>query len=450
LTSSATRAGNLPLVAIVGRPNVGKSTLFNRLMRRRIAITDSRPGVTRDPLSGVLQLDGGSVRLVDTGGIRPGAEGMDAEVSGRSLAYLEKADLIVFMLEIGELTGEDQEVLAVVRRFADKVVLVVNKVDTEAREGAAGEYLALGFPDTVFLSSAHGRNCGELEDMLSRRIDFSRFPESGAEPSPGQDATIAVLGKPNTGKSTLFNRLLGSEESIVSPIPGTTRDVLEGRFEYRGKVIRILDTAGIRRKAKVTEDVEYYSVNRAIAGIRDADVVFLLIDAVEGLAEQDKKIADQIVRKGRGIVLALNKWDLMEGGKGAFKTVESRLRFQFPVLDFAPVIPISARTGWNLDRLPAAALEIKAQLERRVETGVLNRALASWTGENPPPRDGRRRFKIRYMTQVRTRPLRFVLFVNHGEGFPASYIGYIKNRLRSDFGFRDVPLDIEVRSRDRD
>jgi GTP-binding protein len=452
LTSPSIKGGGdqdtLPLVAIVGRPNVGKSTLFNRFVRRRQAITDPTPGVTRDPVRGVWEWEGKRVLLVDTGGIRSGAEGMEALVAQKSVETFRRADCIILLLDISGLTGEDEELIGALRPYSSRVILAVNKADTEEKEDALGDCWALGFSSLIPVSSAHGRNCDTLAEAVFRRIDFSRYAGREAV-SPREDITIAILGKPNTGKSTLVNRLLGEELSIVSDVPGTTRDIQEGRITFKKKTFRLLDTAGIRRKSHVTENVEYYSVNRAIATIAEADVVFLLIDAEEGLAEQDKKIAAQIVKKGRGVILVLNKWDLMPEGKKILKAAEERLRFQFPALDFAPVLAVSAKTGWNIESLLTRAGGINLQLERRIETGILNRALEGWVGGNPPPRDGRRQFKIRFITQVKTKPLRFVLFVNRKEGFPSSYFGYIKNRIRSDFGFRDVPIDIEVRTKDR-
>ncbi|MDR1626351.1 MAG: ribosome biogenesis GTPase Der [Spirochaetia bacterium] len=442
--SAGDETGALPLVAIAGRPNVGKSTLFNRLIRRRKAITDPTPGVTRDPVTGVWEHGGRRVLLVDTGGVKPDAVGLDALVAQKSMDVFSRAECIILLLDIGEICGEDEELVAALRPYSGKLFVAANKADTENRDAALGEFWNFGFSRLFAISSAHGRNCGELADAVFQSIDFSR-PVGEARPSGGE-LTIAILGKPNTGKSTLVNRFLGEEFSIVSEVPGTTRDILEGRIAFKGKPFRLLDTAGIRRKSRVTENVEYYSVNRAIASIEDADVVLLLIDAAEGLAEQDKKIAAQIVKKGRGVILVLNKWDLMPQGRKALKDASDRLRFQFPVLDFAPVIAVSARDGWNVEALLAKAVAVNAQLGRRIETGVLNRALEGWTEENPPPRGAGRRYKLRFMTQVRVRPVRFVLFVNRKEGFPASYVGYLKNKLRG-LGFQEIPIDIELRTR---
>ena len=255
---------------------------------------------------------------------------------------------------------------------------------------------------------------------------------------------IAILGKPNTGKSSLANRLTGSDGSIVSPVPGTTRDVVEGRFEHRGRMFEVLDTAGIRRKSRVKDSIEYYSVNRAIESIERADVVILMIDAVEGLADQDKKIAGQALKSGRGIVLCLSKWDLLKQTRGLLAEATERVRFQFPVLGFAPVAAVSSVTGYGISALLDTALEVWEQLHRRVSTGRLNQALESWISHYRLPVRGKN-YKIRFATQVGANPLRFVIFVNKLSGFPRSYVPYLENCIRRDLGFPHVPLSIEVR-----
>ncbi|MCX7788254.1 MAG: ribosome biogenesis GTPase Der [Spirochaetes bacterium] len=441
----------VPLVAIVGRPNVGKSTLFNRLIGKRKAITHSMAGVTRDPVKTRWQYRDREVFLVDTGGIRTEEVlPLDQLVIRKSFQVIREADCIILLVSIEGITGEDEELLEDLRPFSHKVLLVVNKVDTEERETQLGEFFGLGFGDPIPISAAHGRNCEELSErvfsFLDREGTFQEQKEV-RETEGVEVLTLAVLGKPNTGKSTLVNRLLGKEVSIVSDIPGTTRDIVEECFLFEGKKIRIFDTAGIRRKTKVREDVEYYSVHRALEGIRDADVILLLIDAAEGLTEQDKKIAAQVVKKGRGIILAVNKWDIIKGGKRAVREVEDRIRFQFPVLDFAPILPISAKTGFNLETLMKTAFSLKKQLQTRIKTSTLNRALERWVERNPPPQVGKKRYKVRFITQVRASPVRFVLFVNRIEGFPSFYVGYIRNRLREEFQLSLIPIDIELKSR---
>lgn len=451
IITEPTRTSRIPLVAIVGRPNVGKSTLFNRLIGKRKAITHAAAGVTRDPVKNIWKHQDREVFLVDTGGIRSkGMQPLDQLVIQKSFQTIEEADCILLLTSIEGITGEDEELFEDLRPFTRKVLLVVNKVDTEERETLLGEFFGLGFGEPVPISAAHGRNCEDLADRV-----FSFLKENGKfqegreveEMEKSSSLTLAVLGKPNTGKSTLVNRLLGKEVSIVSDIPGTTRDVVEGIFHFQGKKIRILDTAGIRRKTKVKEDVEYYSVHRAIEGIREADVICLLIDVEEGLTEQDKKIAAQVVKKGRGIILVVNKWDMVKGGKRVFREVEDRIRFQFPVLDFAPIVPISAKAGFNVETLIKTAFSLKKQLHTRIDTSILNRALAQWTEKNPPPQIGKKKYKVRFITQVRASPVRFVLFVNRKEGFPGFYVGYIRNRLREDFHLPSIPVEIELKAR---
>ncbi|MDR1929898.1 MAG: GTP-binding protein, partial [Treponema sp.] len=389
----------LPMVALVGRPNVGKSTLFNRLLRRRRAITDPTPGVTRDPVEALAFIAGKPVRLVDTGGFKPGAEGktrggprfggvgpgggirdaetrdggLDALVLGRTMEVVEEAALIVLLLEAGEFTPEDEELIGILRPHWSRLIAVVNKTEGGRRESEAWNLLSAGFEELVMISAEHGDRIAELEAAIAGRLDFSGVELNGG----AEDAiALALLGKPNTGKSTLSNRLTSSAASIVSPVPGTTRDVVEGNFNYKNRKFRVLDTAGIRRKSKVAENIEYYSVNRAIKTLEEADLVFLMIDAQEGFSDQDKKIAALSCDKGRGIILVLNKWDLMPEIKNAENAVKDRIHFFFGQMEYAPIIPISAANGAGTDKLLSTALTMYGQLCRRTETAELNAALA--------------------------------------------------------------------------
>ena len=300
---------NLPLIVIAGRPNVGKSTLFNRFMKKRLAITDPTPGVTRDPVEGTAFICGKPVHLMDTGGYKLDRDigtmeaVMDKLVSEKSVEMLKRADRILLLLEAGEITGEDEEFIKLLRPHWDKVVAAVNKTEGGRNEENAWNYLKYGFKNLILISAEHGDHISELSEALVENLDFSSVTE-GEEDRP---LRIAILGKPNTGKSTLSNRLTHTEASIVSDYAGTTRDVVEGSFRYNGHDIQLLDTAGIRRKAKVTENVEYYSVNRAIKSLDNCDVVFLMIDVNEGLAEQDKKICSLAYERGRGIIFVMNK-----------------------------------------------------------------------------------------------------------------------------------------------
>jgi GTP-binding protein len=430
-------------VALVGRPNVGKSTLFNRLIGKKRAITDPTPGVTRDPLEARWNLPGGDAILVDTGGFQVKGQEIDHLVTQKTLAKCQESDLILLVMDVRTITPEDEEFIEKLRGFAHKILLVVNKVDTEDHQEEIWNYYSLGFESLVGISATHGRGIDELKTLVAQRI----FSGSLEAPEPGPDLKLAILGKPNAGKSTLCNRLTKSENSIVSEIPGTTRDVVEGEFPFKGKSIRVLDTAGIRRKKKVNENVEYYSVNRAIKTIEEADVVLLVIDAQEGLSDQDKKIANLVVREGKGIILALNKWDLMEDVPNRLESYKDRIAFLFPILDFAPVFPLSAKEGKGVTEILNMALRVKQELGQRIETGVLNAKLKNWIEDNPEPNVKGKMYKIKYITQVSAAPVRFVGFVNREKNFPGFYKGYLENRIRKDLGFFHVPISLELQSK---
>lgn len=435
---------NLPMVVIAGRPNAGKSTLFNRLLRQRRAITDPTPGVTRDPVEVECELphSGKRVRLVDTGGFKLERQGLDSEVVRRSLESVRKADLIVFLMDITTVTAEDEGFVELLRPYGDKVVLAVNKADSPERDALFYNFLSYGFRDNIFISAEHGRNIEELEAAIVSRLDFSRVQE--IEDSH-QDIRLAIIGKPNTGKSTLMNRLLGEEKSIVSDIAGTTRDVVEGRFSWGKRDFTVLDTAGIRRKAKVHEDLEYYSVNRAVKSIDDCDVVILMIDAQSGLSDQDKKIAGLAADRGRGVVFALNKWDTMDASPAAFNAARDKLQYFFGQMAYAPVLPLSAKEGSGVDELLKAASRLFKQLNQRVETGPLNKAVAEWLQRYPPPIGPRTRFKLRYATQVSANPVRFVFFASRPQAVSEAYMSYLRNRIREDLGFDSIPVFLEIR-----
>ncbi|MFP4372705.1 MAG: ribosome biogenesis GTPase Der [Spirochaetaceae bacterium] len=438
-----------PTVAVVGRPNVGKSTLFNRLIRKRRAITDPTPGVTRDAVEGDWMVEGRRVRLLDTGGYTESTERFDPIVAQRSLEAAFAADVVVLVMDVTMVAPEDESYIEQLAPVRDRIVLAVNKVDNEAREHEAWNFHRYGFADVVPVSAEHGRNIDALVDVVLRRLEQRAEREpAGAAGEAGEERQhirVAVLGQPNTGKSTLVNALTGSDTSLVSEIPGTTRDVVEGAFEYRGVVYELLDTAGIRRKQSVSENVEYYSVNRAIGSIAEADVVLLLVDAEKGLSEQDKKIARLIVERGRGLLLVLNKWDLMEGITNALNAVSDRIRFVFPILSFAPILPVSATEKTGFNKLLDSTYRTYAQLQKRIGTGELNRALAAWTELTPPPYVRGKRVKLHYITQVSAHPVVFVLFVSRSRGFPRSYQGYIVNRIREEFGFTHVPVRLDLR-----
>ncbi len=439
-------------VVIIGRPNVGKSTLFNRLIGKRRAITDPTPGVTRDPISEKWILNGHAVNLTDSGGVKLDLEGFDELVSKKSLSLLDNADAILFMMDCTEVTPEDQMLIKTLRPYTDKIVLVVNKIDDPTREDLIWNYFSFGYQRIVGISSSHGLGIDALEETIMGMLDLEDDIED-AEDLQAEDERnsikLAVLGKPNTGKSTLTNLLTGMDLSIVSPIAGTTRDVVKGDFSYKGEAFTILDTAGIRRKSKVEEDVEYYSVNRAIKTIDDADVVLLVVDTIEGLSDQDKKIANLIVRRGKGVVIVLNKTDLLKGLPNERQAIEDRIRFQFPILNFAPIRFISAATGDGIAPMLDTVLKINGQLGRRIDTAMLNNALKAWGEAYQPSRGAEGHFKVYYGTQISARPVRFLYFINRKKDFPQTYVQYLKNCIRRDLGFADIPIEIDLRERER-
>ncbi len=465
--SGAPRYEGLPVVVIAGRPNVGKSTLYNRLLHKRRAITDPTPGVTRDCVDSVWEIErspdiddgmdseAGSAqdastrpgpplkiaRLVDTGGFKLEREGLDAMVAERSVDAINKADLVLFLVDAMTSTPEDEEFAAILRKRSDRVVLVVNKADSPERDSSAWAYAKWGFEPVVIISAEHGRNIDELVEAVCARLDFSsvRLVDESRVP-----IRLAIMGKPNTGKSTLLNRLVGEDKALVSEVAGTTRDIVEGRFERSRRSFVVLDTAGIRRKGKVSENVEYYSVTRSIKVVKDCDVVVLMIDAAEGLTEQDKKIAAFAVKEGRGVVIALNKWDMMPDVKNSFEAARDRIHFFFAQMSWAPILPISAKEGYGVDKLVSTIVTVYGQLTTRIETSRLNKAVADWVEATPPPVGPRTRFKLRYAVQTSVNPQKFTIFVSRPEAVTEAYRAYLRNRIREDLGMDKIPVMLEI------
>lgn len=440
---------NTPTIVIVGRPNVGKSTLFNRFMRRKVAITDPTPGVTRDPVIAQAFLNEKPVTIIDTGGYKleriigsKEAE-LDELVVQKSVEMLERADAILLMLESENITGEDEELISTIRPYSKRVILVVNKTEGGRNVQDAWNYARFGFSELIFISAEHGDHLGDLFSMLEKRLDFSRVEEDTRE----TPIRIAIMGKPNTGKSTLSNRLTHTDASIVSDYAGTTRDVVEGEFVYKDKLFKIMDTAGIRRKSKVQEDVEYYSVNRAIKTLDICDVVFLLIDVNEGLSEQDKKICSLATERGRAVIFVLNKWDMQEDKSNkALRAITDDMHIMFGQMEYAPIVAISAVEGKGMIELLNTALKLYEQLNRRIETATLNIALDDWLKQYPPPTTKAIHFKIRYMTQTQVNPVKFLVFITKPNAIPESYVSYLKNRIRADLGFENIPVKLELKA----
>ncbi len=449
LQESRIRYSGLPVVVIAGRPNVGKSTLYNRMLRKRRVITDPTPGVTRDPVESVCHLrdSGKPIALIDTGGFKLEREGLDSLVVEKSLQSLERADLILFLVDAAEITPEDEEFAILLRKFAKKILLVVNKADSPERDAMVWGHAKWGFDPVLFVSAEHGRNMDALEEEMVKRLDFKAVE---ILPPNSHEIRVAIMGKPNTGKSTLLNRLLGEEKSIVSEIAGTTRDVVEGNFEWKKRRLIVLDTAGIRRKTKVTDNVEYYSVNRAIRTVNDCDIVILMIDAREGITEQDKKITNFAAEKGRGVIFALNKWDEMPDIKNSFEASRDKLRYFFGQMAYAPVLPLSAKNGTGVDKLLNMVVTVHAQLTKKIETPKLNKVVAAWIEETPPPVGPRTQFKLRYTVQTSANPLHFIFFVTRPDAVKESYISFLRNKIRDELGYDKVPVFVELRASRQD
>ena len=369
--------------------------------------------------------------------------GLDELVVAKSLASIEGADLILFLVDAMSITPEDEEFAALLRKWTPRVLLVVNKADSPDRDANAWTHAAWGFDPVIFVSAEHGRNIDLLEAQIVSRLDFSRVLKVDEERAP---IRLAIMGKPNTGKSTLLNRLVGEEKSIVSEVAGTTRDIVEGSFERKGRRFTVLDTAGIRRKGKVTENIEYYSVHRAIHVVEDCDVVVLMIDAAEGLTDQDKKIAAFAVEEGRGVILALNKWDTMPDIKNSFEAARDKLRFFFGQMAYAPVIPLSAKKGEGIEKLVNTIITLHAQLGKRIETSKLNKAVEDWVEKTPPPVGPRTRFKLRYAVQTSINPQKFVIFASRPDAVTEAYVAFLRNKIREELGMDMIPLTLEVKA----
>src|SRR5574344_2052800 len=438
---------NMPLVVIAGRPNVGKSTLFNALTHTKRAITDPTPGVTRDPVEGTAFINGMPVHLMDTGGYKLTRDTgtmeavMDDLVVEKTVEMIQKADRILLLLDATEVTPEDEEFIQRMRPYWNKMIAAVNKTEGGKNEQNAFNYMKFGFKDLLFISATHGDHIPELGTALIKGLDFSKVTE-GVEEKP---IRIAIVGKPNTGKSTLSNCLTHTDASIVSDYAGTTRDVVEGSFRYNGKDCMVLDTAGIRRKAKVTQNIEYYSVNRAIKSLDECDVVFLMIDAREGLAEQDKKIAALAYERGRGIIFVLNKWDTQDKSLKTLRKAQDNIRTMFGQMNWAPIVAISALNSDGIKGLMDTALSLYEQLNRKIDTASLNMALKDWIAKYPPPATKAIHFKVRYMTQTSINPVNFLIFATRPDNVPGSYVTYLKNRIRADLGFDQIPVQLEMK-----
>jgi GTPase len=440
-----------PFVVIAGRPNVGKSTLVNRFVGSRRAIVEENPGATRDRLELEASWNGRDFRVVDTGGIGSTAGDLDAQVRAVALDAIRRADLVLLVVDATTgITTEDAAVAEVLRRAQTPALVVVNKVDSQGHDHEVWPFVRLGLGDPVAVSALHGRGVGDLLDLVVGRLDESSppaedlLPSVGEPEAPGDDAagavSVAIVGRPNVGKSTLFNRLVGEERSVVHDVPGTTRDAVDTLVDTPAGRIRFVDTAGLRRKSRIGEGVEYYSLVRSLAAIDSSDVALLVLDATEGVSHQDQRIAERIDAAGSPIVLILNKWDLLDGERRLAVARDVREKLGF--LSWAPVLRVSARTGLGVRRILPALAEAIAAYHRRVPTAALNAVVQELQQNHPAP--GAR---ISYAVQGAVDPPTITLFANRR--LEAGYLRYVERIIRDRFSFGPTPLKLRVRIRSR-
>ncbi len=449
-----------PLVALVGRPNVGKSTLFNRLVGERLAIVDDTPGTTRDRLLSDSEWNGVSFHVMDTGGIDPthggrtplsiGSADFIEQIRAQARIAVEDADAVLFITDGEEgVTEADREVAEILRRTQRKVeskpwppiFLVVNKCDSAERRAAAAEFYELGLGDPYPISAVHGTDTGDLLDDLVKAFPPQRADEED------ESVKIAIVGKPNAGKSSLLNRLVGAERAIVSPIPGTTRDAVDTKIQYEGMDITLIDTAGIRRRGKIERGVEQFSVLRAFKAIERADVALLVIDAESGITAQDAHIAGFILDAWKSTVVLVNKWDAVEKDAYTMDAFTKRIRQELNFLDYVPLLFISARTGQRVDQVLPLALRVQEERLARLTTSQINQVIQQAQDEHPAPSHAGRALKMYYGTQVRSDPPTFMVYVNDPKLAHFSYRRYLENRIRESYGFIGTPIQIVMKGR---
>jgi GTP-binding protein len=432
-----------PLVALVGRPNVGKSTLFNRLVEQRLAIVEDVPGTTRDRIYADAEWGGTTFTFVDTGGLVPDSgDDLSSMVRGQVEIAISEAEAIILLVDVKEgVTASDLEIAALLRRSGKPVLLAVNKADNESRRQEAVEFYELGLGDPIPISALHGTGTGDLLDALLQ-VGWAEMRQA-----PSQGTRIAIVGRPNVGKSSLLNSVLGQERMIVSETPGTTRDAVDSLAEWKGEEVTLIDTAGIRRRGRVSPGIERYSVMRALRAIQRADVVLLLLDATEGVTEQDAHIAGYVVDEAKGLVIVVNKWDLVEKDTYTMQYYTDEIRRALRFVAYAPLVFVSAMTGQRVRKAMDLALEVQRSRTARVPTGELNRLISEAVSKHSPPSKRGKRLKIYYATQVGTAPPGFVFFVNDPRLVHFSYERYLENQLRRSFGFEGSPVRMAFRRR---
>ncbi len=434
-----------PIVAVVGRPNVGKSTFFNKVAGRRISIIEDTPGVTRDRIYVDAEWCGKEFTMVDTAGIEPGTDDVILNrMQAQAELAIDMADVIVFIVDVREgVTAADRDVAAILQKSGKPVVLAANKADNPGEPPMEiYEFYGLGLGDPWAISSVHGLGIGDLLDEI---VGF--FPEDKDTSEDDDYIRVAIVGKPNAGKSSLVNKILGEERVIVSEIAGTTRDAIDTLYERDGKKYMLIDTAGMRKRGKINDNVERYSVTRALNAVDRADVCLIMVDASEGITEQDTKIAGYVHEAGKASVIVVNKWDLIEKETDTMRNFGNKVKEGFNFMMYAPAVFISAKTGLRVNDLFDMINEVAEQNAKRISTGVLNDVLSEAVAAVQPPSDKGRRLKIYYATQAAVKPPTFVLFVNSGKLAHYSYVRYIENRFRTRFGFEGTPIKFIIREK---
>ena len=438
----------LPTVAIVGRPNVGKSTLFNRLVGKKLALVDDRPGVTRDRREGEARLLGLEFRVIDTAGYEDeDVQTLPGRMRKQTEAAVADADVALFLIDAREgVTPLDSEIARWLRAADTPVVIVANKAESRAGEAGVLDAYRLGLGDPVAISAEHGEGVADLFNALLPLVEREEVEKEEREEGADGPLKLAIVGRPNAGKSTLVNTMVGEERMITGPEAGITRDSIALDWQWHDRPVRLVDTAGLRKRAKVTDKLEWLSTADAKRSIDQAEVVVLLLDATRGLEVQDLKIAASVIEEGRALVVAINKWDVAEHASSLFNGIKAALEEGLAQLKGVPVLTVSAKTGKGIDQLLGAAFELREQWSRRIGTGELNRWFEAAVEANPPPAPGGKRIKLRYITQVNARPPSFVIFGTRVDQLPESYRRYLLNSMRRDLGLGPVPLRLSMRS----
>lgn len=434
----------VPVVALVGRPNVGKSTIFNRLIGERVSIVEDHPGVTRDRIYATGKWIGKDYRLIDTGGIDMSSEPLMNQVRFQADLAMEEADVIVMVTSVREgVTNEDEAIAQRLHRTKKPIVLAVNKADNPEQRQMIYDFYTLGLGEPIPISGSHGTGIGDLLDAI-----VELFPKDASDTEEDESIKFSFIGRPNVGKSSLVNSILKEDRVIVSNIEGTTREAVDTKFKTPdGKEYTMIDTAGIRKKGKVWENTEKYSVMRALSAIERSDIVCMVLDAETGIIEQDKRVAGYAYEAGKGIIIIVNKWDAVDKSDNKFDEFTKEIRKEFQYLRFAPILFVSAKTGQRLNKLPELINMIHENRARRVQSSTLNNVLMDAVAMNPTPTDKGRRLKIYYMTQVAINPPTFVVFVNDVELMHFSYERFLENQLRESFFFEGTPIHLITRAR---